>query len=541
MNNKIPQSEQDILDQFNNPRFSIEDGHITEFEVMHSNIEELPENFGNLRYLQNLNLCNNHLKTLPESIGKLTELKYLFLSRNYLSHLPDTFQNLQNVIVLHLDMNQLTTFPKSIALLISLEELSMERNGLLALPENIGNLQNLNYLHLQDNLLTTLPESIGNLADLEVLDANHNQISYLPFSIGNLRNLEALYLNKNNLSYLPQKFQHLKKLQFLNLGLNKFEDIPAYFANFSQLQSFNLYDNLISSPLEVFWKIQNLSYLNLRNNPIRTLNEMFILMLAEKLLVFSNDNLPKKGRLLSFLLEPDDLENLYTYYMKPIEELALQQNNYPGSLTTDEIERLIHEAGPMETTLLNKKKPQNTSILNRIAHRPTINPYGYLFKATDGVTIPPSDEDCIEEDPDTDKIAFRWFDTDPTKSFNPSVGFFGDPELKDHLLDPDKIVINEQVIKIEFSYPLKHSTVREYIKVGGFSRVFLAQCIFEGYASIYNEEEAAVGNPGHYKNLYNRRTSNGPYGIWGHDMGDISIIYAGYSPTEQLCWLRTES
>jgi len=39
--------------------------------------------------------------------------------------------------------------------------------------------------------------------------------------------------------------------------------------------------------------------------------------------------------------------------------------------------------------------------------------------------------------------------------------------LKDHIIDPDEIVIKEQVIKIEFSYPLKRPTVREYIAIGG--------------------------------------------------------------------------
>ncbi len=143
--------------------------------------------------------------------------------------------------------------------------------------------------------------------------------------------------------------------------------------------------------------------------------------------------------------------------------------------------------------------------------------------------------------PDITKIRFRWFDDTPADNFQPSISFFGDPELKDHIIEPDEIVIKDQIIKIKFSYPLKRPTVREYVTVGGFSRVLLAQCIYEGYATIYDEEEQAVGNPGHYENLYNRKTSDGPYGIWGHDMGDISVIYAGYSPEEKLCWLRTES
>ncbi len=210
-------------------------------------------------------------------------------------------------------------------------------------------------------------------------------------------------------------------------------------------------------------------------------------------------------------------------------------------LTNDELERLIHEAGSSEIAILEENFPQNSQILDEIGHRPTSNPYAYLVEDPEGDSIHHPEKDIIEEDPDTSKITFKWFDNDLAKYFEPSIGFFGDPELKDHLINSDEIVIKEQIIKIEFSYPLKNPTVREYIAVGGFSRVFLAQCIFEGYATIYEEEELTVGNPGHYENLYNRKTSNGRYGIWGHDMGDISLISAGYSSEERLCWFRTES
>ena len=41
------------------------------------------------------------------------------------------------------------------------------------------------------------------------------------------------------------------------------------------------------------------------------------------------------------------------------------------------------------------------------------------------------------------------------------------------------------------------------------------------YERIYREEEEAVGNPGHIPGMLNRARSPGPYGIWGHDFGDL--------------------
>jgi len=41
------------------------------------------------------------------------------------------------------------------------------------------------------------------------------------------------------------------------------------------------------------------------------------------------------------------------------------------------------------------------------------------------------------------------------------------------------------------------------------------------YERIYQEEDAAVGNPGHIPGMLNRAHSPGPYGIWGHDFSDL--------------------
>lgn len=135
------------------------------------------------------------------------------------------------------------------------------------------------------------------------------------------------------------------------------------------------------------------------------------------------------------------------------------------------------------------------------------------------------------------KIDIKWFEdaNNPDNYIIALITDLGEPDLKDHIKDPDEIVIEDEEIKIEFSYPLKRGTIREYYSIGGFTRLFLAQCIFEGYYTIYEEEEAAVGNPGHYENLYNRRESDGPYGIWGHDMCDLTLDYIDYNPNKKLC------
>lgn len=41
------------------------------------------------------------------------------------------------------------------------------------------------------------------------------------------------------------------------------------------------------------------------------------------------------------------------------------------------------------------------------------------------------------------------------------------------------------------------------------------------YERIYKEEDAAVGPTKNIPGMLNRASSNGPYGIWGHDISDL--------------------
>ncbi len=527
MNIKIPKTEKDVLDFFDNPKVVVENGHITEFEFIHSDITALPENFGNLLYLKEINLCNNKLKNLPESFGNLVNLEILHLKRNNLKSLPVSFNNLKNLKILHLNKNQFVRLPQFFSDLASLEEINLAGNHLESLPSNINHLKNLKHFHLQENKITSFPETFGIIKNLEFLDLSHNQIATLPKSFGNLQNISQLYLNKNNLKIFPDSFENLKNLKFLNLGLNQFSFIPQYFEKFVHLKSLNLYDNMISSPQDIFERMQNLEHLDISNNPIRTLSKFFINMYSENKFVISDLHLTLKGQRLCYFEDPDDYLKLLKYYEKSPEELASQYISNPGSLTDDEEERLVHEARSPEIQILESDLLSNVSILNKIMNRPIEKIPDPIINSLVDTTIPVIDDENSEKEivrsGEIDEIKFRWFDDTQKDCFQPTITFFGHPELSDHLIGADKIVIKEQQIKIGFSYPLKNSTVQDYYMVGGFTRIELAQCIFYGYSTIYEEKDLKK------------------YGIWGHSMGDLSLICVEYYFEENYCRLRIES
>jgi len=90
---------------------------------------------------------------------------------------------------------------------------------------------------------------------------------------------------------------------------------------------------------------------------------------------------------------------------------------------------------------------------------------------------------------------------------------------------PNEIVIPMQKIEVEFDYPLNNPATFtfEADTDKGFTRAHLIRRVCQTYHQIYQEEEAEVGNPGHVEGMWNRKTSDGKYGIWGHDLSDLVL------------------
>lgn len=93
-------------------------------------IVRLPETFGYLTNLQQLELQGNGLLYIPSSFGNLTELNYLDLSENKLRDIPDSFGNLTKLRDLYLQNNRLYSVPASIGRLAILECFHINGNPL---------------------------------------------------------------------------------------------------------------------------------------------------------------------------------------------------------------------------------------------------------------------------------------------------------------------------------------------------------------------------------------------------------------------------
>lgn len=106
-----------------------------------------------------------------------------------------------------------------------------------------------------------------------------------------------------------------------------------------------------------------------------------------------------------------------------------------------------------------------------------------------------------------------------------------------NLSDPTKIVIPAQTAKIEFSYPFSgtHTFDFKADTASGFTLEHLIDSICQKYKAMYDEENSVtvvstVDERVKRGGLLNREPTAGPYGVWGHDIGDLYLEGIDYDP-----------
>lgn len=116
---------------------------------------------------------------------------------------------------------------------------------------------------------------------------------------------------------------------------------------------------------------------------------------------------------------------------------------------------------------------------------------------------------------------------DPDSKFATDVNVCDVDAKLHHLIDPDELVIEDPIIELVIDYPLSTAS-RRLVQNGrgqhGFTRSALLRAIAKEYRDVYREEDPRsdemiprVGS------LLNRCQTEGPHGIWGHDIGDLVI------------------
>ena len=119
----------------------------------------------------------------------------------------------------------------------------------------------------------------------------------------------------------------------------------------------------------------------------------------------------------------------------------------------------------------------------------------------------------------------------------PSVLDYENEKVRENLINASEVVISEEKITLILTYPLSVEVRISMEKKGGFTRTDVFKEIYEAYKKIYEEEEKSEGDPGSYDNMYNRKKSEGKYGIWGHYIEDLIIESVSYNQKEKELYM----
>jgi len=211
-------------------------------------LDSLPESFGEMENIEELDLSNLDLKDLPKSFTNLHKLKVLDLSYNDFESFPIQVFELKNLEVLNLKLSHLDSIPPGIGQLTKLRILILDDNKFSDFPFAVTELNNLEELSITSSNISFIPKEIRNLKKLKRLDLSSfwsykdkNQISDVS-NLMSLINLESLDLDWNKIERLPNELCSLKKVRKLSLLSNPIKEIPESIRTCSQIDTL-LIDN----------------------------------------------------------------------------------------------------------------------------------------------------------------------------------------------------------------------------------------------------------------------------------------------------------
>ena len=271
-------------------------GTLTMVYIANGFIEELPESFGKLENLTDLEIYNCRVTTFPEQLKELPNLVSLNFSMNGNLDLESTYKNLDDfftngksqgtVQLLYLNDDKLIKLPPSISNMKKLGMLDLAYNKLVELPAlgNVSPVQfmvDCNELGNDKNVSTPIPNNFCITDDLELFSASCNKLKKFPVLLSNMKNdgkysIEEIDLSVNQIDGFEPGFKGVRA-EKLNLCSNKFTKLPTEFSEYSSVINFLRlsYNEITEVPFESFKNLKALEALELAGNKIKSMPNEF--------------------------------------------------------------------------------------------------------------------------------------------------------------------------------------------------------------------------------------------------------------------------
>uniref|UniRef100_A0A2A4IT54 Disease resistance R13L4/SHOC-2-like LRR domain-containing protein n=1 Tax=Heliothis virescens TaxID=7102 RepID=A0A2A4IT54_HELVI len=133
-----------------------------------NNLDHIPfAGLNECHKIEKLDLCNTQLYHINSSIDIYKNLKELNLSQNSITSLPDEFGNLMYLETCILSYNNILYLPDTMYKLQKLITLKLDYNKLCMLPENLHEISSLTILDLYNNNLCEGLDRINNFEELD--------------------------------------------------------------------------------------------------------------------------------------------------------------------------------------------------------------------------------------------------------------------------------------------------------------------------------------------------------------------------------------
>lgn len=226
-------------------------------------------------FFEDYNGVYDNLRIALKEPLKVKKLDLFSYARNYgLDSLPESFGEMKNLEDLDLSLLGLTKLPQSFSNLTNLKTLDLRHSKFDEFSKQILELSNLEFLNLKLSYLDSIPPEIRRLKKLKTLILDDNRFRDFPVAVTELSNLESLSITSSNISTIPREIDNLKKLKVLDLSSfwsykrkNQITDI-SNLIKLSSLESLDLDWNRIERLPNNICELKNLKKLSLQSNPI---------------------------------------------------------------------------------------------------------------------------------------------------------------------------------------------------------------------------------------------------------------------------------
>ncbi|WP_139263265.1 leucine-rich repeat domain-containing protein [Flammeovirga pacifica] len=196
---------------------------LIELDLSNSTAKYLPENFGNLQKLEDLNLANcKNLVKLPHSIGNINRFWGITLSGcSRLTALPSSMNKIH---IGALDLNRCYNL-KSVPKGMMVGAITARETKWKAMPSGIF-YSTCHNLDVTDHQITDIT-GIGNMYNLNILNLSRGNIQKIPDGIGRLKELSILIMEHNDIKVIPRALDNCLKLKGVRLYGNPVYDMEA--------------------------------------------------------------------------------------------------------------------------------------------------------------------------------------------------------------------------------------------------------------------------------------------------------------------------